>query len=97
MHLDDRVSLEPGTPKKGQEVRIEYRGLLAQNGADTVWLRYGNDGWEQVTDIPMERTPEGSFSCHTEAKGEREINFCFKDSANHFDNNNGSNWNFMIE
>jgi len=33
MHLDDRIALEPGSPAKGQNVRIEYRGLLAQSGA----------------------------------------------------------------
>lgn len=97
MHLDDRISLEPGTPRKGQELRVEYRGLLAQSGADTVWMHYGNDGWNNVVDLPMHRTPEGSFSCTTRAKGGREINLCFKDSADHWDNNSGENWSFRIE
>jgi len=96
MHFDDRISLEPGTPKKGERVRIEYRGLLAQSGADTIWAHKGIDGWSQVYDIPMERTPEGNFACETEAKADREINMCFKDSADNWDNNNGQNWNFSV-
>ncbi len=96
MHLDDRISLEPGTPKKGQQVRIEYRGLLAQDGADSVWMRCGSDGWKGVQDIPMARTPHGSFSCVTEAQGSREMNLCFKDSADHWDNNNGLDWTFRV-
>lgn len=28
MHLDHRISLEPGTPSRGDTVRLEYRGLL---------------------------------------------------------------------
>ncbi len=97
MHLDDRIALEPGTPRKGQEVRVEYRGLLAQNGADSVWMRCGIDGWHNVEDIPMEQTPEGNFSCITRAEGNQEFNLCFKDSADHWDNNNGENWSFSID
>lgn len=96
MHLDDRISLEPGTPQKGQPVRIEYRGLLANSGADSVWMHYGYDGWSQVKDIPMVRTPEGNFSCVVEAEANNELNFCFKDSANNFDNNDGYNWSVPV-
>lgn len=91
MHLDNRISMEPGTPHKGEETRIEYRGLLAQSGADAVWLHCGFDGWKDIQDLRMDRTPQG-FACTTRIKGSREMNFCFKDSANNWDNNNGNNW-----
>jgi len=96
MHLDDRISLEPGTPQRGQKVRVEYRGLLAQSGADTVWAHTGMDGWKSIQDIPMERTPEGNFSCVTEASASQEMNMCFKDSANNWDNNSGQDWTFRL-
>ncbi len=97
MHRDDRISMEPGTPSKGDRVKIEYRGLLAQSGADSVWLHCGFDGWKSTKDIQMERTLNGAFSCHTEVLGNREMNLCFKDSADHWDNNNGYNWNVTIK
>ncbi len=97
MHLDDRISMEPGTPAKGQEVRIEYRGLLAQSGADSVWMHCGFDGWSKTQDIYMNRTPHGSFSCTAPVQGTREMNFCFKDSADHWDNNNWQNWTATIK
>ncbi|MEW5784154.1 MAG: carbohydrate-binding protein [Bacillota bacterium] len=97
MHYDDRISLEPGSPSKGQTVKLEYRGLLAQSGADSVWLHCGFDGWSQLQDIPMSRTYGGSFSCTAEVRGNKEMNFCFKDSANHWDNNNGHNWTVPIK
>ncbi|HOA35565.1 MAG TPA: carbohydrate-binding protein [Bacillota bacterium] len=96
MHLDDRISMEPGSPARGQSVRVEYRGLLAQSGADRIWMRCGFDGWNQVEDIYMSKTPQNSFSCVAEVKGTREMNFCFKDSANNWDNNSGQNWTAPI-
>jgi hypothetical protein len=96
MHLDDRIALEPGSPAKGQNVRIEYRGLLAQSGADQIWMHRGFDGWNKTEDICMSRTPQNSFSCNTEVRGNKEMNFCFKDSANNWDNNSGQNWTVPI-
>ncbi len=97
MHLDDRISMEPGNPSKGQDVRIEYRGLLAHSGADNIWMRCGFDGWYNVQDVPMNRTPQGSFSCNVKVEGDREMNICFKDSADHWDNNNGWNWASQVK
>ncbi len=97
MHHDDRISLEPGTPAKGEKVKIEYRGLLAQSGADGVWLHCGFDGWNNTQDIFMPRSNQGTFSCSTEIQGKREMNLCFKDSANHWDNNDGHNWTVTIK
>jgi hypothetical protein len=97
MHHDDRISLEPGTPGKGEKVRIEYRGLLAQSGADSVWLHCGFDGWGNTHDIHMPRTVQGTFSCSAEVQGSREMNLCFKDSADNWDNNNGQNWTVTIK
>lgn len=96
MHLDDRISVEPGNPRKGQNTRIEYRGLLANSGADAVWLHCGFDGWNNVQDQRMDRTPYGGFACTATVTGSSEMNFCFKDSADHWDNNNGTNWTLRI-
>lgn len=45
----------------------------------------------------MERTPQGNFVCTTKIQGTREMNFCFKDSANNWDNNSGWNWTCKIK
>ena len=97
MHYDDRISLEPGKPSRGQNVTVEYRGLLAQSGADSVWMHYGFDGWNKIQDVQMRRTGQGSFSCTALVQGSKEMNFCFKDSANNWDNNNGYNWSILIK
>jgi hypothetical protein len=43
-------------------------------------MNKASDGFEQTADI----TREGQF------------NFCFKDGANNWDNNNTLNWNYQI-
>ncbi len=96
MHLDDRISVEPGSPRRGQSSQINYCGLLVHCGADAVWMHYGFDGWENVQDQQMDRLSHGGFTCTAPVTGSREMNFCFKDSANHWDNNGGSNWTLRI-
>ncbi|HOP69064.1 MAG TPA: carbohydrate-binding protein, partial [Bacillota bacterium] len=86
-----------GTPSRGDTVRLEYRGLLKESGADRVWLHYGFDGWKNPCYQQMERTPQGNFVCTTKIQGTREMNFCFKDSANNWDNNSGWNWTCKIK
>lgn len=97
MHLDNRIAMEPGSPARGQSVRIEYRGLLAESGADRIWMHCGFDSWSRPENISMVKTPQNSFSCITEVKGSKEMNFCFKDSADNWDNNSGQNWTVPIK
>lgn len=90
--LDDRVWVNPSPALKGNMAEIGYRGLLVKSGADKVYLHYGTDGWKNARTVPMNRRPDGSFSAQITAEGERSLEFCFKDSADHWDNNNGLNW-----
>lgn len=92
----DRVNIYPEIPRKGQEISVNYKGILFQNGADRVWLHYGFDDWKNVTDLQMQRQMD-SFHCKIKAEGKKQLQFCFKDSAEHWDNNNGVNWNCPIK
>ena len=94
MHYDI-IELYPESPRRGEELSITYRGLLAQNGADAIWLHYGYDNWQNTSTLGMKRQGN-SFSCKINAEGRKMVNFCFKDSADHWDNNNGMNWSCMI-
>lgn len=77
----------------GRDVTIVYNGLLHQAGAQQVYMHagFGTD-WRSVYDHRMERTSEG-WQCTINME-EEELNFCFKDSANNWDNNNGQNWHY---
>ena len=100
--VDDGVYVKPTPISYGQQVTIWYSGLLARHGADQVYLHYGfGPGvWKDVRDVPMKRvgwvgdTP--LWEASLEAKGFGTLEFCFHDSADHWDNNNGHNWVYEI-
>lgn len=95
MQLAHGVTVEPSTPYHDQDVTIKYDGLLYQSGADQVYLHFGMDGWRNPATVPMMRESAG-FYAMVRASGEREIDFCFHDSAKNWDNNNGLDWSIPI-
>jgi hypothetical protein len=90
------VSWEPHQIRPGESVSIKYQGLLRNAGAQSVILHYGFDSWNGVKEVPMEKTENNLFRANITAQGHSEINFCFKDNANNWDNNNGLNWSFPL-
>ncbi len=91
--FDNRVSWEPAPFRSGDTVHINYQGLLKKSGASEVYLHYGFDSWSQgVATVKMEKMENGEFGSDITFTGDQEINFCFKDSGNNWDNNNGHNW-----
>lgn len=94
--FDNRIAIEPAPAREGQDVAISYHGLLVNSGADKVWLHYGFDGWKSTATVSMDRKADGSCQAMIPANGRREINFCFKDSANNWDSNSGWNWRCEI-
>ncbi len=94
----DGVVVDPTPITAGEEITILYNGLLSQNGADQVYLHtgYGKAGqWRNVSDMRMSRTGWGWVKT-LEMPDDARFNFCFKDSADNWDNNNGVNWSFEI-
>ena len=100
--VDDGVLVKPTPITSGQRVTVWYSGLLARHGADQVYLHYGfgPGQWQDVRDVPMKRvgwigdTP--LWEAQLEARSFGTLEFCFHDSADHWDNNNGHNWVYQI-
>ena len=94
MHIlmDPRVSAR----SVGRNVTVNYKGLLVNNGADSVYMHCGVDGWKHPRTVAMQRANDGSFvSSITFNEGTR-VEFCFKDGADHWDNNSGLDWHVDI-
>ena len=77
----------------GNQCKILYSGLLSKSGADCIFLHYGfgsPENWHSIQTMQMDRGSSGW------EKGidlnDNTVIFCFKDSADHWDNNNGYNW-----
>ncbi len=95
--IDEGIEITPIPVTLGDRVTIKYDGLLADSGADKIYAHIGygdNDNWTGIQDIPMKKTKNG-WVCDTFADEER-LNFCFRDSANNWDNNNGRNWSLTV-
>lgn len=96
-NLHPAYSISPTPKRVGDKVKITYHGILAQGGADQIWLHtgYGEGAWHSIYDYPMKKVGN-EWEQTVEINQEGQFNFCFKDSANNWDNNNGLNWNYQI-
>lgn len=92
------VVVDPTPITAYDEITVLYNGLLAQSGAEQVYLRVGFGdarNWHNISDLRMSRTGWGWVKT-LEMPDASRFNFCFRDSANNWDNNNGINWSFEI-
>jgi len=95
--VEEGVEITPIPVTEGESVTIKYDGLLAQSGATKIYthLGYGSsEQWRDIQDIPMMNSKSG-WTCEAVAEQER-LNFCFHDSTNNWDNNNGLNWSVTV-
>ena len=93
------VVVDPTPITAGEEITVLYNGLLGNESSGQVYFHYGYGGynrWRNVSDIRMEKTGWGWVSNITVPEHEGRFNFCFRDSVENWDNNNGTNWSFEI-
>lgn len=83
---------------KGSTVKISYTGELFQNNTEQVFIHYGyGNNWENLSEIEMNKTNLG-FQAEIELdNNNEEINLCFRNETNQWDNNEGQNYTFQIE
>jgi len=97
-HEPGGVSIYPFPAREGDLVTVTYDGLLSHAGADQVYLYAGYDrDWKDTHFLRMQRTDRGWEKTFAVNHRFKTINFCFKDSANNWDNNNGQNWSIPVE
>jgi len=96
-YVENGVIIRPNVIAEGDDATVVYKGLLFNNGADQVYMHIGyGDHWEHATDIPMTRTNEG-FKVTFPVTQYKPLHMAFKDSADHWDNNSGSNYSFQVQ
>jgi len=93
------VTVDPVPITAGEEVTVLYNGPLGKEGKGQVYLHYGfgrHDNWKNVSEVQMKKTGRGWVSSARMPEREDRFNFCFRDSAQNWDNNSGTNWSFEI-
>ena len=79
------------------KVKISYAGQLFQDGSEEVFIHYGfGINWDNLGEVQMEKTELG-FQAEIELLSDETFNFCFKNSNDVWDNNEGQNYVFPIE
>lgn len=92
------VVVDPTPITAYDEITVFYNGLLVQSGAEQIYLHVGFGdarNWRNVQDLRMSRTGWGWVKT-LEMPDESRFNFCFRDNAYNWDNNNGLNWSYEI-
>lgn len=93
---ENGIALSKKTIYSGDKVKLNYTGLLAQAGAQSVFLHVGfGDEWENSILISMKHD-EGVFSADVDIIESKSFGVCFKDSAENWDNNSGENYIFKV-
>lgn len=93
---DNEIAIELPKVGENEKTTVRYNGLLTNKGAEKVYLHYGFDNWTNTNTVPMSKSSRGSYTTEIKVKGKDSLEFCFKDNANNWDNNNGSNWSVDI-
>lgn len=94
---DDGVNVSPTPITLGDTVTVTYSGQLLQNNPQSLHLHWGvgPGHWEHVQDVAMEKAA-GGYTATLEVGEEGNFEFCFRDSDNNWDNNEGRNWSYIV-
>ena len=82
---------------EGSKVKISYTGYLFENKSESVFVHYGfGSQWENLSEVQMQKTDLG-FQAEIELQSAEDLNLCFRNSNNEWDNNDCKNYVFEIE
>lgn len=97
MELTKNIFFNTDKLIENSKVKISYTGKFFQDGSESVSIHYGfGYNWDNVNDIAMEKTELG-FQAEIELKDGDTFNFCFRNSNDIWDNNDGQNYIFPLE
>lgn len=93
------IQVEPDKVRTHSVVEVNYNGILAQSGADEVYIHCGSsytNDWHDVQDVKMTKKTGDTFTANILVQDGSTFNLCFRDSSNNWDNNSGENYTFKI-
>ena len=97
MELTKNIFFNTDKLVENSKVKISYAGKLFQDNCEEVYIHYGFGlNWDNIGEIKMEKTELG-FQAEVDLISSETFNFCFRNSKNEWDNNDGKNYIFVIE
>ena len=95
-YMNNGIVISPAVPTAGDTVKVVYDGLLSKSGASHIFAHIGfGNRWNNLYDYNMNRTSTG-FEASVPVTNADTMNLCFKDCADHWDNNSGKNYTFDV-
>jgi hypothetical protein len=92
------VSITPAAPSPLDTVKITYNGLLPRNGATEIYAHISfQQDWNITHDYRMNQTERGFETAIAIPGDATMLNICFKDAADNWDNNSGSNYVYHLQ
>lgn len=77
---------------EGRTAKLTYAGSLTENGASEVYVHYGYGLlWDNLQEIKLDKV-DGHYETYITLSCADDLNFCFRDEYNNWDNNGGKNY-----
>ena len=83
---------------EGRTAKLTYKGNLAVPGTNEIYVHYGFGlFWENIQEIKLDKIDDETYETEVSIVPSYDsINFCFRDGANNWDNNEAKNYTAEI-
>ena len=96
MTMQGVVSFDTDNLVEGRTVKLIYNGPLLENGAKEVYVHFGFGLlWNNLQEIKLDKV-DNHFETEISLISCDDINFCFRDENNNWDNNDAKNYSAPI-
>lgn len=92
MNFTKEITLNKDKVYENSELTIKYTGKLYQNNSEKTFISYGYGNlWDNKNEIELQKTEDG-LTATINIKTGTDLQFCFHDDNNSWDNNNSQNY-----
>ena len=96
MTMQGTVFFDTDNLVEGRTAKLTYKGTLAESGANEIYVHFGFGLlWDNLQEIKLDKVNDW-FETEITLTSCEDINFCFRDENNNWDNNNTKNYSAAI-
>lgn len=96
MTISDTILFDTDKLIEGRAVKLTYNGALVEGGASEIYVHFGFGLlWDNLQELKLEKV-DGAYETEITLTSSENINFCFRDENNNWDNNNAQNYTAPI-
>lgn len=96
MPTQDAVFFDTDKLIEGRTAKLTYKGFLANNGANEIYVHFGFGLlWDNLQELKLDKIND-HFETDINLNSRENLNFCFRDENNNWDNNESKNYTMEI-